>query len=263
MPQLKSVLDELKALLGDDAIKKLDSNPDLLSRIKEGGDDLYAYYHGEEAPVATQAPPAAAPTTTEVKTTPATTPVVTAPTVTTPTRDDGPALRRIMEELSSLNKSLDTRFSDFEKKVVTLDKVPEFRSQILASAIMTADDIMDIKASHKEEFGETFDRNKFNEFLETQKKANVIYPSIRAAYDAMVGEKRVEAKVAKAVAEAKKQMKSSAEVPGSGSSTSALSPVQTIIREAKKGTGEGKTNAQKAAERLAEAVRARDGGEAA
>ena len=148
-------------------------------------------------------------------------------------------LSAITKQLSDLSASLDDRFKKLDERYVAADKLPAYRGEMLETTIRNAHQAMQIQLAHEKEFpNEPFDLNKVNEFLNEEGKKGHKYQDLKSAYDAMVGEKRVEARIAKGIAEGMKQKKSAESVPGQ-SGPSGLSPAQEAIKKAR---GEGGEN---------------------
>jgi len=146
-------------------------------------------------------------------------------------------LSAITRQLTELNTNLTKQIDDLRKNVITTDKLPEYRGELLATTIRNADQAMQIRLSHEKEFpNEPFDIEKVNTFINEQAtKHNRRFPDIKAAYDAMVGDKRVEARIAKGIADGLTAKRSADAASGAsgGSSTPALSAGQELIRKAR------------------------------
>lgn len=242
----KTILEELEALVGKDAASKIAAKSDVMTRLQEG-ERLYRFYTGDDEPEPIVTPP--------VTTTPppaVTTPPAVTPTATTTTSSDN---KTILSELGTL---LDTRFKAFEERVVTMDKLPNLEGQVLTKALRMSHDIARIENNHEKEFGEQLDLDKFNTWYEEQKKAGANFGTIPKAYDFYVQERRVEAKIKLGIEEGVKQKQSSTAVPAVTTSV-ALSPAQQVLHDARKTETTGESNAQKAARRLAELAKSRDG----
>jgi hypothetical protein len=156
--------------------------------------------------------------------------VVAAPANSTTPSADGTAA--ILAELNSLKAKLD-------KDYVPVAKLPEYRSEMLASAIKAADDYASVRENHRAEFNEPLDRGAFEKYVADNAAANVKFPSMSAAHDSFVREKRTTKAAADektrtdaAVAEALKQQKSSASVPGQTQQVAA-SPMQQVMQKAR------------------------------
>ncbi len=176
-----------------------------------------------------------------------------------------PDLSAITKQLSDLNNTLTTKLADLEKKVVTIDKLPEYRGEILGITIKQADLLGQVRAQHAAEFPtEPFELDKLNTFVNENQTKGIRYPDIKAAYDAMMGEKRTEAKIAKGIAEGIKQKKSaeSAGAAAGGDSTVALSPGQELLRKARgaESTGDHVLAFANKLKNIKESREAREGG---
>jgi hypothetical protein len=152
--------------------------------------------------------------------------------------------------------SIDDRF----KNVVTMDKINELGANVVGQAatqaLRQADEIFTIRDTHRREFNEDWNRAEFEKFVTDNQdpatKRNR-YPTLTDAYNAMVAEKRIAAKIATGIADGVKQKTSGATVPGQTTS-SALSPAQQVMAKAKAaatGNADGKSNIQSAIDRLA------------
>lgn len=242
----KTILEELEALVGKEAATKIAAKSDVMTRLQEG-ERLYRFYTGDDEPEPVVPTPAPTPT---VVPTPAPSPSPTPAAVTT-TSDN----KTILSELGTL---LDTRFKAFEERVVTMDKLPNLEGQVLTKALRLSHDIARIENNHEKEFGEQLDLDKFNAWYEEQKKTGANFGTVPKAYDVYVQERRVEAKIKLGIEEGIKQKQSSTGVPAVTTSV-ALSPAQQVLHDARKTETTGESNAQKAARRLAELARSRDG----
>jgi hypothetical protein len=144
----------------------------------------------------------------------------------------------ILKQLTDLNTSLETRFKQLDEKYVPVSKLPEMSGQLLERAIRNSHQAMRIELKHTQEFpSEPFELEKVNAFLNDAKAAGRTYPDLMSAYDDMVKEKRVEAKIKKGIEEGLKQKKSAETVPAQSGAT-ALSPAQEAMRKAR-GDGAG------------------------
>jgi hypothetical protein len=250
----KSILEELEALVGKDNAAKIAANSDISTRLSEG-ERLFRYYTGQEddPDLAADAAKAAADKAAADKAAADKAEADRRAAAAAPAATDNKA---ILGELSNL---LTTRFSEFEKKVVTIDKLPQYEGELLAKTLRLSHDISRIESNHEKEFGEQLDLDKFNTWYDEQKKVGAAYGSVAKAYDVFVGDRRIEAKIKAGVEEGVKAKLSSTSVPAQ-TMTESLSPAQTVLREARKTTAsEGKSNAVKAAERLAQLQKEREG----
>jgi len=170
-------------------------------------------------------------------------------------------LRRLSETITAQQSS----FNDFKSKVITTDQLPklgaDLTKNVLALAIERADEVSTIRETHRREFGEELDRTKFEEFAKAGEDPTTHvnkYRSITDAYNAYVGERRIQAKIDKGVADGVKQKLSGQEVPGSTQQV-ALSPAQQVMKKAAESANkDGKSNAMVAAERLKQIARQRE-----
>jgi len=240
----KSILEELESLVGKDAAAKIAAKSDLATRLQEG-ERLYQFY--TEGTV--EEPPKTEPVKTEPVVTTQPAPTTTA---TTTTATDN---KSILAELGTL---LDSRLKTFEEKVVTKASLAALEGQVLSKTLRLSHDIARIESNHEKEFGEQLDLDKFNTWYEEQRKAGAQFGTVPKAYDVFVQDRRVEAKIKEGVAAALKQKESSTSVPAVTAAT-ALSPAQQVLHDARKTETSGESNAQKAARRLAELARSREG----
>jgi hypothetical protein len=257
----KTLSEELLALLDADTQAKVKaafaSKPELMVRDLKGK-ELLDLYDGVAADDTTTITTAAThtPTLPSSATTTAagTTTVASGSTTTGAAWELAVVLARLEALKSDFATTLDTKLKDY----IPASKLDEYRTSLLTSAIKSADDYASVRESHRAEFNEPLDRTAFEKFVVDQKAASVGYPSMSAAHDAFVKDKRVtaaaaaeKAKIESAVAEALKQARSSGSVPGQTQST-AMSPAQQVIAKAKAAANGGGTlsNAEKVAQQL-------------
>jgi len=262
----KTAYEQLLDLLGDDpdtrakVQAKLAANPKLIAE-DAFTTELFGIYKGvgDGTTTETVVPPAAAVAApaVHVPTVPNTVTTTAAP-ITTTTSTDSAA---ILAALNSLKTSVDDRM----KNLVTMDKVTELGAglvnQAAVQALRQADEIYTIRDTHRQEFGETFDRAAFEKFVtdasDPTTKRNK-YPTLTDAYNAMVAEKRIAAKIAKGVEEGTKQKLSGLIVPGQ-TTTVSLSPAQQVLKKAAARDGDGAGSAkERAMNQLAALERARE-----
>ena len=254
----KTILEELEALVGKDAADKIKAKSDIATKLVEG-ERLYRFYTGDEEleddtgtraaaeraaaeKAAAEAKAAAdAAAAARAMTTTTTTPAATSTSAPVDTK-------ALLAELSTM---LDARLKALTEKVVTTDKLPESEGKLLTRTLKLSLEMAQIESTHEKEFGEQLDLDKFNGWYEEQRKAGSSYGSVPQAYNAYVAERRIDAKIKAGIAEGLKAKASSTAVPAQTTSQ-ALAPAQQILRDARKPTAtEGKSNAVKAAERLA------------
>lgn len=257
----KTLSEDLLALLDADTQAKVRaafaSKPELIARDQKGAEliDIWSSFGGELEPTTTTT---TATTTAHVPTVPSaattTAAAVTNPTTTTTTPSNADGLAAILAKIDGMKNDLDAKL----KNVVTTDKLPEYRAELLTLAIKSADDYATVRETHRAEFNETLDRNAFEKFVADSNTAGVKFPSMSAAHDVFVKDKRTtaqaaaeKAKIDAAVAEALKQARSAGTVPGQTQTTS-LSPAQQVIAKARATAAgnNGETNAMRVAREL-------------
>lgn len=145
-------------------------------------------------------------------------------------------LKAISDQLSGLKTSLDERF----KNVVSKDDLPKLGEELLGRAIKNAHMVAKIERQHEKEFGEELNLDELNKYLEEQVKSGRTFRNMQEVYDAKMGEKRTEKKIADGIKEGLKQKKSADAVPGQ-SSPAAGSSAQEAIRKAR-GEASGNVN---------------------
>jgi hypothetical protein len=251
----KTITEQLLALLPEGeraAFKaKLDANPKLVAQDVKTT-EIYSIYQGEEV----ETEPVAAPVTPVVVA--PVTPVAVAPvTPVNPVAAGGNDA--ILAELRNLSTSLDTKLAAFEAKFVPAAKLPEYRGEITAIAIKAADDMAQIRESHRAEFDKPLDRDAFEKYVTDQQAAGTKFKDLKQAHDMFVTTERTAADVAKQVADQVKQKTSATTVPGQTQSIG-LSPAQAVLKKARESAkgGDGKSNAMAAAEKLAALDRANE-----
>lgn len=253
----KTITEQLLALLSDSeraALKaKLDANPNLVAQDKKAA-EIYSIYQGEEVETET------APVVTETKpVTVETKPVVTETKPVAVATSTG-GNDAILAELRNLSTSLDSKLENFRKEFIPAAELPKYRGEITAIAIKAADDMAQIRESHRAEFNKPLDRDAFEKFVTDQQQAGTKFKDLHQAHDMFVAKERTDAEVAKRVDEQVKQKTSATTVPGQTQSIG-LSPAQAVLkkaRESRTGGGDGKSNAMAAAEKLAALERSRD-----
>ena len=220
----------------------MSKNPKLAEKIGTGVQFLMDYAEpGREEPPAAK-PAAAAPAT-----------IPAAAASATPAAAATAA--SASSDLDKLLAAMDTKLAEFKKDLVSAADLPKYRTEMTASSIKSAHQVMRIEMTHKQEFGEDLDL----EALDKYANEHPGHKSITEVYDAMVAQKRMDKKIADGIAAGIKQQKSQQTVPAQTTS-SALSPAQEIIRKAKAtDAGSGESNVSRAAAKLAQLQRAREG----
>src|SRR4029077_5376144 len=110
-----------------------------------------------------------------------------------------------MKSLLASVAELNAKVTNMDKSYVRLEKLPEYRGEMLGATIRLAHEVGLVTANHQKEFGEPLDMDAFDKFIADSKKEGAAYPTVTAAYNAMVSEKRIEKKIADGVAEGVKQ----------------------------------------------------------
>lgn len=235
---MASLLDELAGVLSPEQIAKINGNPKLAGRFTKVVEleDLYygddeAYRAAAPAPAAAAAAAAAAPPTARE----------------TPTNDSG-----IGQMVQGILKRLDkTVTADNIEETVTkvVEKLaPKFVGAAAAQGTRNADELNRIYIGHKSEFGEDFDSTKFDTFIAAQREAGVQYRSVTDAYNAMVGDKRVEARVEKGVNDrVRDELKRRATNHPSGTTPSGTKSVLSVLTARGRKTDEGGATTAEAA----------------
>jgi len=256
----KTLSEDLLALLDPDTQAKVKaafaSKPELIARDLKGAEliDVWANFGGE---LETTTPPASVPHTPALPSAAA----AAAPIVTPPVPSNADGMAAVLAKLEGIKTDIETKL----KNVVTTDKLPEYRAELLTLAIKSADDYASVRESHRAEFNEPLDRNAFEKFVADSNTAGVKFPSMSAAHDVFVKDKRVTAQAAAekaridaAVAEALKQARSAGTVPGQTQTTS-LSPAQQVIAKARATAAgdNGESNAMRVAREMEALERSR------
>lgn len=242
----KSIIEQLTDLLDADGKAKLATllaaNPKVAVDDRRMSELFGIYLGADDTPAsASTSEPAAAATHTPAL--PAAAATTSAPAPASSATAPNPELKSILDTLTGLKTSIDERF----KNVVTMDKVNELGAQLLntatARALKQADEISLIRETNRKEFGVEMDRAVFEKFVtdaefevedpttHVKVKRNK-YSTLTDAYNAMVSQQRIDAKIAAGIAEGVKQKTSGATVPGQTTS-SALSPAQQVMAKEK------------------------------
>jgi hypothetical protein len=127
----------------------------------------------------------------------------------------------------------------------------ELRGGAVADSLKITRELSKIDARHQREFGEDLDDTKLEAHIAAAKEAGRPFRTVTDAYDDMTREARTAKEVDKRVAEAKKEVISSATVPGVSGTQS--SPVLRMMKSAGRKAGDAGT----VADRAGEALRAR------
>jgi len=257
----KALSEELLALLDPDTAAKVKavfaSKPELMVRDLKGKEllDLYDGVAADDATTTTTTTATHTPTLpSSATTTAAGTTTVASGSTTSPAGELAVVLARLEALKSDFNTTLDAKLKDY----IPASKLNDYRTELLTSAIKSADDYASVRESHRAEFNEPLDRAAFEKFVVDQKAASIGYPSMSAAHDAFVKDKRVtaaataeKAKIDAAVAEALKQARSAGTVPGQTQSIAASPMAQVIAKQRAAANGNaGETNAQRVAREL-------------
>jgi len=257
----KTIIEELMSLLSPQervALQsKLDANPRLIERDKKSAEVYTIYEGGEPEPEPVVTTPAATTSTPASASVSSPAPVTAAATTSAPATADSNAA--ILAELQKLSSTFDAKLDAFKKEFIPAADLAKHRGEVTAAAIKAADDLAQIRESHRSEFGKPLDRDAFEKFVTDQQAAGTRFKDLRAAHDLFVTKERTDAEVNKRVDEQVKQKKSAESVPGQTQSV-AMSPALAVMkkaREAAKG-GDGKSNAMAAAEKLAALERGRE-----
>ena len=213
-----------------------------------------------------ETPAASTSTAAHVPAVPTTASAAATSTTTTPgASTTSPDTAVILNKLTALESSLDSRLEAKLKDYIPAAKLGDYREELLTLAIKSADDYATVRESHRAEFNELLDRTAFEKFVADQKAANISFRSMSEAHDVFVKDKRVaasaaaeKAKIDAAVAEALKQARSAGTVPGQTQSV-AMSAAQQVLAKARSTAagGNGETNAMKVARQLEELERNR------
>lgn len=249
---LSTMTDEEKAIIR----RKLAENPELIKDDSEAG-NLLSIYKNEVAATSAAAAPVVPAATTPAATTPA-------PTVTpAPTSAAGDSSAQILAKLTSIESSLTTQIADLKKNAVTVDKLPQYREELLSLAIKTTDEIGQLRSRNQTELGKPLDLTAFEKFVNDSKVGgNPGYPTLTKAWESWTLQERTDKTIAAKVEEGIKTKTSAATVPGQ-TTTVALSPAQQVIAKARENAKGGtKSAAMAAADKMAAIVRQREEGTA-
>jgi hypothetical protein len=235
----KTLFDELDEILTAEdklALQILKKNPTLATRLEDGDRLLKMYLEANPEPEVPATPPPAP-----------TTPPVARPAV--PTTAAAPALG-----LDDISKLLDTKLTELRKEFVPAAELDKRAADVIGTSLRLNHELSRIENAHQKEFNEELDLGA----LETYAKEHPGFKSMTEVHNAMVAEKRIEARIKAGVDAGVKQKLSNASVPAQ-TKGSALTPAQEVLAKARaSASGEGKSNAVAAAEKLAKMVRDRE-----
>jgi len=234
-----ALVDDLEGILGAEAIAKLPA--DVRSRI-QFGDELTDYYNGavseEPKPPVVQQHPRAA--------------------VAPPAQQSN----NLGAGLDDIGKLLDSRISGLKDEIAktvneTIEKRGgELTGTAIAVSLRNTRDLLRIENRYEKDFGETFDDNKLNEFVNQQAEKGVKYASITDAYEAWTAPRYTEKKIEEGVREGLKQQQSGQHLPGVSPQAS-RGPVAILqSRRANDGGGGGETAVSRAGRALQERLNA-------
>jgi hypothetical protein len=228
---MASILDDLKGVLGDEAIAKIEANAALKTRVTRG-DELRSYYDGDETTTTTTAT-----TTTEPP----------------PARKEPPAGTGGQYDLSAIERMLDAReakqkeFIKTEFEALAKARGDELVNNAVKIAVQRTDELSRIYAEHNANYGEAFDSTKFNEYLEANKDKG--FRSIRQAYDAWVAPRALDREVDRKVKE-KLAAESGKNIPGTTPAPATNSNIRHFMKRTGTGATAGETGTSRAAAML-------------
>jgi hypothetical protein len=140
-------------------------------------------------------------------------PAVAAPPAAAPSVDLAALETRLNERFSGLFKAPEFQAAvDARAKELADEAVKAARPQLIGQGAELADTIASIRESHLQEFGERLDSAAFKKYFADN--ATKFAGDLQSGYDAYVGEKRVQKKIADAVA-ADRATRATNQVPGS------------------------------------------------
>jgi hypothetical protein len=227
---MPGILDELKGVLDDATMAKIEANAALKTRITRG-DELRSYYDGDEPPVVADPPARVDP------------PARPNPPAGTGGQFDLSAIERMLDtKLASINTTIEAKIGDVVKA-----RGDELVNNAVKIAVQRTDELSRIYVEHNANYGEAFDSGKFNEFLEANKDKG--FRSIRQAYDAWVAPKATEREVDKRVKE-KLAAESGKNVPGTTPAPATNSNIRHFMKRTGTGAAAGDTGASRAAAML-------------
>ena len=224
---MPGILDELKGVLDDATMAKIEANAALKTRITRG-DELRSYYDGDEPPVVADPPARVDP------------PARPNPPAGTGGQFDLSAIERMLDtKLASINTTIEAKIGDVVKA-----RGDELVNNAVKIAVQRTDELSRIYVEHNANYGEAFYSGKFNEFLEANKDKG--FRSIHQAYDAWVAPKATEREVDKRVKE-KLAAESGKNVPGTTPAPATNSNIRHFMKRTGTGAAAGDTSASRAA----------------
>jgi len=235
-----AILDELAGIIGAEAVAKIKADSKITTKLTEG-ERLYGFYTDDD-------------TTTTTET--------TTPPVTTQTTDTTSAARSAVLDLKAIEGLLDKKLGGLDDRIktattATVEEIIKKRGAELtvnasSIALRNADELNRVYRRHEKDFGEDFDTAKFNEFVETEKKAGRGFASVTDAYEAWTKDRRTEKTIAAAKEEGKREaLKERADmmIPGV-TPASARTPLGQLLNRGRDKDATGKTSVEKAASSL-------------
>jgi hypothetical protein len=221
-----AIIDDLRGILGEEAIAKIEGNTTLKSKLLRGDELTSLLDDGTVPPELKRTEPGA-----------------------------GLSLEDLTKTLNTSLGEFETRFTpkiDERIKAVTEPLVQKFTSELSAAsarAAELADTMSTIRQEHRENFNEPFEAPKLNAWVKEQQEAGRNFGNVREAYEAWTHDRKWEAKLAAAREEGKRDVASSQHVPGV--SSPAATGVRAKLRSFHAGTETGKTRTEILDEKLA------------
>lgn len=223
-----AIIDELRGILGEEAIAKIEGNSTLKTKLTRG-DELVGLLDDGKIPP-------------ELNSTGA-----------------GLTLDQLTAQLNTAFTGFETRFApkiDERVKAVVDPLTAKFTEEIAnarrdaANVGYVARELVRIENQHKQTFGEDFNESELNTWVKAQQDAGRTFSNVREAYDAWTGPKVMEKKIAEAREEGKRDAMSSRTVPGV--SSPAATGVREKFRAFKNGSQSGQTRTDALDQKLAE-----------
>ena len=232
---MASILDDLKGILGDAAIAKLEADGALKARLTRG-DELRGYYDGDDdpAPVRTNAQDDPAPVRRDV-----------------PNRDfDRSDIQKMIDKtITDLNAAFETKVAEAVQK-----RGDELYNNVRSGVRGDALQLVKIYTRHQQVTGQEWndaEEVKFNDFLKANneavaKGAGKRYGTLTEAYNDYIQPVVTEREVDRRVDE-KFKAESGKRVPGTTPAPSVNSNIMHFKKRSLAPDGQGLTGAQKAA----------------